>query len=138
MATRTALVVPALAFALAGSLLSARTARADVPPEPNSCTGKAKGDACTEAGPGGVCVADTCSRLDYSKGTPPSSVEYECLKCGPKPEAPAATPATPAEVPASAPAKKTGGCTIAADGGGFTFALLLLAVGFRRSRRVGA
>lgn len=58
-------------------------AHADVPPaDTEGCSGKAAGDACqTDAGEDGGCVTSTCSRLDYSNGTPPGSVEYECLLC---------------------------------------------------------
>lgn len=142
MASRTALLIPGLAIALASSFLSSRVALADIPQPPDPCDGKAKGDPCDS----GVCVAETCSKLDYSKGTPPSSLEYECIKCRAKPAeeakpatvTPTATPATPAPTPAStpAPAAKSGGCAIAGDGGGLSLALLLLlGVGYRRSRR---
>ena len=142
MASRTALLIPGLAIALASSFLSSRVALADIPQPPDPCDGKAKGDPCDS----GVCVAETCSKLDYSKGTPPSSMEYECIKCRAKPAdaakpatvTPTAAPATPAPTPAStpAPAPKSGGCAIAGDGGGLSLALLLLlGVGYRRSRR---
>lgn len=67
-------------------------AHADVPPaDTEGCSGKAAGDACrTDAGEDGGCVTSTCSRLDYSNGTPPSSVQYECLLCDPSAK-PAAT-----------------------------------------------
>ena len=59
------------------------SARADVPPENvEGCNDKVAGDACTDdAGKRGACVKNTCSKLDYSNGTPPSSVDYECLLC---------------------------------------------------------
>jgi hypothetical protein len=142
MASRTALLIPSLAIALASSFLSSRVALADLAPPPDPCDGKAKGDPCDS----GVCVAETCSKLDYSKGTPPSSMEYECIKCRAKPAdeakpaavTPTAAPVTPApaSTPKSAPAPKSGGCSIAGDGGGLSLALLLvLGVGYRRSRR---
>ncbi len=58
-------------------------ARADVPPaNVEGCEGKVAGDACTDdAEKRGACVKSTCSKLDYSNGTPPSSVDYECLLC---------------------------------------------------------
>lgn len=67
-------------FALAALLT---VAHADVPPaNTEGCSGKAAGDACTtDAGEDGGCVTSTCSRLDYSNGTPPTSVDYECLLC---------------------------------------------------------
>jgi len=144
MASRTALLIPSLAIALASSFLSSRVALADLAPPPDPCDGKAKGDPCDS----GVCVAETCSKLDYSKGTPPSSMEYECIKCRAKPAdeakpaavtptaAPVTPASTPAPAPAPAPASKSGGCSIAGDGGGLSLALLLvLGVGYRRSRR---
>jgi hypothetical protein len=59
------------------------SAHADVPPEnTEGCSDKVAGDACTnDAGKKGACVKSTCSKLDYSNGTPPSSVDYECLLC---------------------------------------------------------
>lgn len=59
------------------------SAQADVPPANIAgCDGKVAGDACTDdADKRGACVKSTCSKLDYSNGTPPSSVDYECLLC---------------------------------------------------------
>lgn len=81
-----------VAAATALLLAFTATARADVPP-PNSegCSSKSAGDACkNDSGATATCKATTCSRLDYSQGTPPSSVSYDCLLC----EGPAPTPAT--------------------------------------------
>jgi len=66
--------------------LFASSARADVPP-PNTtgCSTKKAGDACdTDDSKKGACKEATCSRLDYSQGTPPRSIEVPCLKCEPK------------------------------------------------------
>ena len=59
---------------------------ADVAPDGlYECVGKASGDACD----GGICQAQTCSRLDYENwdgetdGGPPW-VEYDCLLCRPR------------------------------------------------------
>lgn len=139
MASRTALLIPGLAIALASSLMVPRAAHADIAQPPDPCDGKAKGDPCD----GGVCVTEKCSKLDYSKGVPPSSVEYDCVKCRAKPAdapAPAAgDPATPAAPVTPAPTPKASGCSLAGDGGGLSLALLvLLAAGYRRSRRPGA
>lgn len=142
MASRTARFIPGFALALASLLLLSRTARADiVSPEISACSGKATGDACEDAGKAGTCQPDKCSKLDYSRGTPPSSVEYDCAKCVPAAAAPAvvttpaATPTT-APTPGPEPTPKASGCAIAGDGGGPMVALLLLlAVGSRRSRR---
>ena len=58
-------------------------ARADVaPPNLGGCQDKKAGDACkTDDGKDGYCKTSTCSRNDYSQGTPPRSVDYECLLC---------------------------------------------------------
>lgn len=48
-----------------------------------ACQGKNANDACSINGKDGVCLMKTRSRLDYSKGTPPSSVKYETLICEP-------------------------------------------------------
>ena len=154
MASRSA-VLSGLALALASSLLLPSSARADVPPMGlKACEGKAKGTACKdEGGQAGTCQPDKCSKLDYSKGTPPSSIEWDCVRCmpaaaepaAPTPATPAATPAAPAATPAApaappagtpaepAPSPKASGCSIAGDGGGFSL-LLLLAFGARRRR----
>jgi len=151
MVPRTALLVPGLALALTSSLLLSLVARADIPQPPDPCDSKAKDDACNVNGQAGACVTQKCSKLDYSKGTPPSSLEFDCLKCVAGAPTPAATPtpattptpaaATPAATPSAAPAtepapKQASGCAIAGDSGGASLALmLLLAVGLRRSRR---
>ncbi len=59
------------------------SAHADVPPANiDGCDEKIAGDACKDdAGKSGACVKSTCSKLDYSNGTPPTSVDYECLLC---------------------------------------------------------
>ena len=144
MASRSA-VLSGFALALASSLLLPSAARADIPPMGlKACEGKAKGNDCKdEGGQAGTCQPDKCSKLDYSKGTPPSSVEWDCIRCMPgaaepavaaTPAAPPAAPAagTPAE-PTPTPGPKAGGCSIAGDGGGFGL-LLLLAFGARRRR----
>lgn len=71
-------------------------ARADEAPPPSyySCSGKAVGAVCeADEGPG-TCVASTCSRLDYSQGTPPRTIQSDCLKCRKGSAAPAAPPVT--------------------------------------------
>lgn len=71
------------AVALAVILAVAGTARADVPmPDATACDTRKLGDACTtSAGEPGVCATSTCSRLDYSHGTPPGTTEYPCTLC---------------------------------------------------------
>lgn len=67
------------------TLALAATSFADVPPANTiGCNGKKAGDACqTDDKKSGGCKSSTCSRLDYSQGTPPKSVEYACLTCDP-------------------------------------------------------
>lgn len=121
-----------LAWTLLASVLAgAREAAADLqPPEENMvCSGKKAGDACSTASVAkGRCVADTCSRLDYSKGTPPDTVSYECQRCTPASDPPA-SPASEAK-----PASK--GCAIDPAIGPFAglWALALLLLGPRRPR----
>jgi hypothetical protein len=70
------------------ALFLAAPALADVPP-PNTtdCATKAAGAACKkDDGAAGTCLKATCSRLDYSGGTPPQSVSYECVTCGDAPK----------------------------------------------------
>ncbi len=66
-----------------GLLLSAGAARADLtPPNSTECTGKNAGDACTDDAMNvGACAEMTCSELDYSHGSPPSSKQVSCLLC---------------------------------------------------------
>ena len=76
------MIRPLTLLALA-SLLLAAPALADVPP-PNtqSCQQAQEGAACkTDDGVAGACQKQTCSRLDYSNGTPPTSKSYDCLVC---------------------------------------------------------
>lgn len=69
---------------LVGALLPL-TATADlIPPDADACDGKSAGDPCQINGvEDGLCTTSTCSKLDYTDGTPPKSVEYECLRCEP-------------------------------------------------------
>lgn len=49
-----------------------------VPPEVWECNNLDAGAPCAS----GTCQPSTCSRLDYSQGTPPvGTVQYACLKC---------------------------------------------------------
>ncbi len=53
-----------------------------IPPNQTACQSKQEGDSCqTTDNLSGTCTKDKCTRLDYSDGTPPSSVEYDCLIC---------------------------------------------------------
>jgi hypothetical protein len=102
--------------------LFAGVAWADIPPSDTSgCGGKTAGESCKkDDGSEGSCVKSTCSRNDYSNGPPPTSVQYECLKCG------AAVAAT-----APAPEKKS---SCAAVPSGSVLALLVVVLSRRRSR----
>ena len=142
MDARTTLLFVGLALAPT-TLLLPRVAAADVPSaELEACGGKATGDACNDGNQNGTCQPGKCSRLDYSKGTPPGSVEFDCVKCipGPAPSASSAPPAptTPSAVdskqPAPAPTPQASGCAIAGDRGGPAL-LLLLAFAWRRRQR---
>ncbi len=72
-----------LTLCLFASLAVASPAFADVPPPDTSgCNMKVAGDACQKDDmSAGSCEAKTCSKLDYSMGTPPTTVEYSCLTC---------------------------------------------------------
>jgi hypothetical protein len=62
---------------LLAAITLASTARADIPP-PNmeGCHGKQAGAKCTtDSQRDGTCKQERCSRLDYSNGEPPGSVE---------------------------------------------------------------
>lgn len=65
------------------SLGISTAALADIPPpDTSSCQGKAAGAACVnDRGVDGKCTTQTCSKLDYSDGSPPGSVKYSCLQC---------------------------------------------------------
>lgn len=65
-------------------LTSAAPALADaIPPDVTACEGSSAGDACTSDGQSGTCVADTCSRLDYSVDASgmPGTMQYDCVRC---------------------------------------------------------
>jgi hypothetical protein len=113
-------------------------AHADViPPDVADCSSKKAGDACMlsmESKPG-VCQESTCSRLDYSQGTPPKgSIEYPCLRCTP------GAANTPASTNTTAPAKvdpptKTKGCTVDPVGGAGLLSLVMFLSGILLLRR---
>ncbi|MCB9642617.1 MAG: hypothetical protein H6728_06035 [Myxococcales bacterium] len=105
-------------------LWGVQTAQADVvPPEVGVCEQKAVGDACEWSGVKGTCQSAKCTKLDYSDGSPPQSVEYDCVKCtsggapseSPAAESPAAESPAKESTPADGSAQentppKTGGC----------------------------
>jgi hypothetical protein len=99
---------------------------ADVPP-PDSmgCRDKTAGAACKkDDGSDGSCVTAKCSRNDYSNGVPPTSVEYDCLKCQ--------TGAAPLNSPPTEPEKKN---SCAALPGEALVGLSLVLLAWRKSRR---
>jgi hypothetical protein len=54
----------------------------DSGPDEAACQGKQSGDACTLVnGTAGACGPATCSRLDYSQGSPPKATEEPCTAC---------------------------------------------------------
>jgi MYXO-CTERM domain-containing protein len=131
---------------LVAGLMFAGSARADEAPPPSffACTDKSPGDACEGDFGAGACVASTCSRLDYSKGSPPETVSQDCLKCQPTPPTP--TPPAPVQVapvqsppvqspPTTAPTPEAtrGACQIGHGAG--APALFLLALATLRRRR---
>ncbi len=51
-------------------------------PDEAPCVGKQSGEACTLInGNSGSCGPGTCSRLDYSQGSPPRATEEPCTVC---------------------------------------------------------
>lgn len=124
-----ALVAPALAHADEGP-----------PPENIVCGDKKLGDACEVDGAAGACVSDSCVRLDYSGGTPPETVRYECLRCQPgaaaKSDAAEKAPASadPAPAAGDVPPGK-GGCSVAGSTEGAPLLLVVTAVALARRRR---
>lgn len=122
---------------LVAGLMFTGSARADEAPPPSffTCAGKSPGDACEGDSGAGVCVASTCSRLDYSKGSPPETVSRDCLKCQPPTPPAQSVVATPAQSPpATAPAPEAKGACQIGPGAGAP-ALFLLALAMVRRRR---
>ena len=104
-------------------VLVSSSASADlIDPREDACRGKSESDACkADGGDDGHCAKSTCSKNDYSEGTPPKSVEYDCLLC--KPGAPPeATPAPdvksdskPVSTSESDKPKNKSGCAVGAS-----------------------
>ena len=77
------------------------------PPE-EACAGKKVDEACRlPSGEDGACTASKCNQLDYSQGTPPKSVEVDCIVCiageGAEPPGPGPTGEPPGPGPAGEP-----------------------------------
>lgn len=129
-------------FALAGLvLMGASPAFADViPPEESACQARAAGDACTAVS-GGICQADTCTRLDYENwdrdaSAEPPSMTYDCLRCV-NPTTGEVDSGPPTDVDAGT-SGGGGGCSIAGGGSPGLFAVLLAplaGLALRRRRR---
>jgi len=84
MANRTPVVLASLfvsLLAFAGPAAAAPPA-GGAGPEEEACTGLASGDACAlPNNQPGTCAPATCSRLDYSGGSPPKATEEACIVC---------------------------------------------------------
>lgn len=153
-----------LLVGFAGLALLATPALAASNPAVEACAGKTAGQTCgllklvKPEGGGellrstvpGVCQADQCCDLDYSKGSPPQSVCHECLACKDGPTEVAPPPAKADDPPPSAggepprsessgppptaPSEQRG-CSVGAPGRGpwgWLPALVLLVAGLRR------
>jgi hypothetical protein len=93
-------------------------ARADIISDNQAvCRDKAAGDACEVDGKAGKCAKSTCSRNDYSGGTPPKQVSSECLIC--EPETAAASPPTrrPRAAAPPGPVSPARGCSVRSSSG---------------------
>ncbi|HYH99585.1 hypothetical protein [Hyalangium sp.] len=68
---------------LPAALLLSSAAWADLPPpDASGCSGKQANASCeTDDQKAGACQQSKCWRNDYSKGPPPTAVEYDCLTC---------------------------------------------------------
>jgi hypothetical protein len=127
--------VSILAFTLLASLSLPHPARADVPP-PNlaGCDMKKAGDACLKDDDSdGTCVQQKCTKLDYSNGTPPTSVEYDCILCS----GPPATPTDPPPADTADDGAADESCSVAHPGvpAGLMSAGVAIAAGLLLMRR---
>lgn len=140
-----------------GGLDAPALASIQSPPE-EACAGKGVDDACTlPSGESGACKADKCNQLDYSQGSPPQSIEVDCIVCvagaapppGPGPvevggdgganapgETAPATGAEPRREPAAAPPDASpeppssdARCSVASAGDGSSWPVSLALVG---------
>lgn len=79
-------------------------AAADViSPEEDVCRDAEVGETCRTSGVRGTCQLTTCYRNDYSEGTPPRTIEVECMRC-----------LRPGADPDDPDAARSGGCDTAA------------------------
>lgn len=137
-------------------------------PEEEACGGRSVGDACTLPNRAlGTCQDGTCSRLDYSGGSPPKAIEQACVVCQPGAahdgppalgsggappddanEVDSADAAGDASEPAAAnsgkePPQSSSRCSVDPDGGGLGLLAALSLIGLsgaalRRHRRPGS
>lgn len=71
-----------LGLALCALVLAPTPARADVvAPAEAACRDAEVGEPCALGDEGGACVESSCSRLDYSAGTPPRTASFPCRIC---------------------------------------------------------
>ncbi|MEM6293672.1 MAG: MYXO-CTERM sorting domain-containing protein [Myxococcota bacterium] len=88
-------------------------ASADVIPfEVEACSGKKEGAKCSMFDQPGTCAKSTCSKLDYSNGTPPKPKSYDCVVCQ---IAPDGKPIGPNDPPPTDPAPQDGDAPALAD-----------------------
>lgn len=94
MGTRRPLVVSIFVGLIALGLDGSAQANIQSPPE-EACNGKKVDDACSlPDGAKGVCKTSKCNQLDYSQGSPPKSIEVDCLICNTSGEPPGPGPGT--------------------------------------------
>lgn len=110
-------------------------------PEESACQAREAGDACTAVS-GGICQADTCTRLDYESwdrdaSASPPSMSYDCLRCV-NPTTGEVDSGPPTDVDAGM-SGGGGGCSIAGAGSPGLFAVALAPLAglalLRRRRR---
>lgn len=122
-----------LSLGLGATLFTASAAAlADaIPPDVAACDAKKANDACMTMTSSGTCVASKCTKLDYSDGSPPSTVTYDCLKCTPGGSSDGGTDG------GSGGGGGKGGCAVSASSLG-TWAIALIPLGalaFLKRRR---
>lgn len=129
----------ATALTLASIVFASSTASADlIDPSEDACAGKKQGQACDADGVGGEghCAASTCSRNDYSEGTPPKSVDYDCVVCKPGAAPEAKSDSKPVASSEGDKPKNKSGCAVGPNPVSLaSLAAGLLVIGFVTRRR---
>ena len=107
--------------------LVAGAAWADVtPPDTDGCSNRTEDAGCKKDDQtDGFCAKSSCTKLDYSHGTPPTSLTYECLKC-------TTTPGEP--TPDAGPTETDGRTPRACAAGGGSLLVALAALLSRRKK----